>query len=47
MKTIKKQFRTVSLLFGVIIMLQSCTVYKSTAVTLDQAAKTENQEDQN
>ena len=42
MKTIKKQFRTVSLLFGVIIMLQSCTVYKSTAVTLDQAAKTEN-----
>ena len=42
MKTIKKQIKTVSLLFVILIILQSCTTYKITSVSLDQAAKTEN-----
>jgi hypothetical protein len=41
MKTIKKQIRISSLILALIIMLQSCTVYKSTNVSLEQASKNE------
>jgi hypothetical protein len=41
MKTIRKQIRVSSLILALIIMLQSCTVYKSTNVSLEQASKNE------
>jgi len=42
MKTLKKQIRTVSLLFVILIIIQSCTAYKIASVSLDHAAKTQN-----
>jgi hypothetical protein len=41
MKILKKQIRIVSLLFVIAMILQSCTAYKITSVSLDHAAKTE------
>jgi hypothetical protein len=38
MKTIKKQFKLITTILSVIILLQGCTVYKSADVTLDEAA---------
>ena len=43
MKTIKKQIKPIALLFGLLILLQSCVVYKQTslekAVKLEKKAK--------
>ena len=43
MKTIKKQIKPIALLFGLLILLQSCAVYKQTslekAVKLEKKAK--------
>ena len=39
MKTIKIHFKAVALFLTVLMMLQSCTVYKSTPVTLSEAVK--------
>lgn len=41
MKTLKKQTKTFALFLSIIILLQGCTVYKSTSVSLDQAVKKE------
>jgi len=45
MKTIKKQIKPIALLFGLLILLQSCVVYKQTslekAVKLEKKAKIE------
>lgn len=41
MKTIKKQIRPITFLFGILIMLQSCVAYKSQNFTLEEAAKTD------
>ena len=41
MKTIKQQFKSVSLILSVLILLQGCTVYKSVPVSLEQAANSE------
>ena len=39
MKTIKKQIKPIALLFGLLILLQSCVVYKQTS--LEQAVNSE------
>lgn len=39
MKKLKKQFNTITLFFVVVMLIQSCTVYKSTPITLDQAVQ--------
>jgi ABC-type antimicrobial peptide transport system permease subunit len=39
METIKKQIKTMSLILSVFIVLQSCTAYRSTSVTLEEAVK--------
>ena len=39
MKTIKKQIKPIALLFGLLILLQSCVVYKQTS--LEKAVKLE------
>ena len=45
MKTIKKQIKPIALLFGLLILLQSCAIYKQTslekAVKLEKKAKIE------
>jgi len=40
MKTLKKQIKTISILFGILILSQSCVVYKSQNFTLEDASKT-------
>ncbi len=42
MKTIKKITNSILALFIVVIMLQSCTVYKRVNIRLDQAVQNEN-----
>ncbi|MFL1013023.1 hypothetical protein [Flavisericum labens] len=39
MKTLKKQIKLIAELFALFVILQSCTVYKSTNVTLDRAVQ--------
>ena len=39
MKTLKKQIKPIALLFGLLILLQSCAVYQKTQVSLEQASK--------
>ena len=41
MKTLKNHLKVVALFFSVLILLQGCTVYKSSSVSLQQAAKSE------
>lgn len=41
MRTIKIQIKSFSFFLSMLVIFQSCTVYKSTAVTLDEAAKEE------
>ena len=41
MKTIKNQIKGFSLFLSILVVFQSCTVYKSKPVTLEQAAKKE------
>jgi len=41
MKTLKKQLRSITLLLAIVMIFQSCTVYKSANVTLDQAVQNE------
>jgi hypothetical protein len=41
MKTIKKEFKSIALIVGVLIFFQGCTVYKSASVTLDEAYKSQ------
>ncbi len=41
MKTLKKQFKSVTLIVSMLILFQGCTVYKPTNVTLDEAVKSE------
>ena len=41
MKTIKKQFKPIVLLLAFVMLFQGCTVYKSSSVSLDEAAKSE------
>ncbi len=41
MKTIKKQIKPKVLVFVLLILFQSCTVYKSANVSLEQASKKE------
>jgi len=41
MKTQKKQINLITLLFAIVMFFQSCTVYKSANVTLDQAIQNE------
>ena len=41
MKTIKKHLKVVALFFSVLILLQGCTVYKSTPITLEKAVQNE------
>ena len=38
MKTIKKQIKSVALILSMLILLQGCTVYKSTPITIEQVA---------
>ncbi len=40
MKTLKNHLKVVALFFSVLILLQGCTVYKSSSVTLDEAYRT-------
>ena len=42
MKTIKKHLKVFALFFSVLILIQGCTIYKSTSVTLEEASKTNN-----
>ena len=42
MKTLKTHIKLVALFFSVLLMLQSCTVYKSAPITLDEASKANN-----
>jgi hypothetical protein len=42
MKTIKKHFKSIAAILSMLILVQGCTVYKSTGVTLEQAMKEEN-----
>jgi len=39
MKILKKQIKLIAELFALFVILQSCTVYKSTNVTLDRAVQ--------
>jgi len=41
METLKTQLRPIALLLILVMLFQSCTVYKSTSVTLDQAVQNE------
>ena len=41
MKTVKKQFRLISLLLTLLILFQSCRVYHRDSVSLNQAVKEE------
>lgn len=41
MKTPKKQLRPIALLMAIAMVIQSCTVYKSTPLTLEQAVQNE------
>lgn len=41
MKTIKKQIRIMALVLALVILIHGCAIYKSTPVSLDQAAKEE------
>jgi len=41
MRTVKKYLRTIALILVMIILLQNCTVYKNTSVSLNQAAQNE------
>ncbi len=40
MKTLKIHLKVAALFFSVLILLQGCTVYKSSSVTLDEAYRT-------
>jgi hypothetical protein len=42
MKTIKKQFKSITLLLIMIILLQSCVAYKGQSVTLERALNSKN-----
>jgi hypothetical protein len=37
MKTLKKQFKSIALILSMLILLQGCTVYKASSVSLEQA----------
>jgi len=39
MKTIKQHLKSVSIILSTLILLQGCTVYKSTPVSLEQASQ--------
>ncbi len=39
MKTVKKQFRLIAILFSALLFFQSCRVYHHSSVTLEQAVK--------
>jgi len=39
MKAIKEQLRPITWLLAVVMVFQSCTVYKSSPITLDEASK--------
>ena len=39
MKAREKNFKAMALFFAILILFQSCTVYKSASVTLDEASK--------
>jgi len=41
MKKIKTQIKLIALVLSVLILFQGCTIYKTTPVSLDQAAKEE------
>jgi hypothetical protein len=41
MKTIKKQIRITALALALVILIHGCSIYKSTPVSLEQAAKEE------
>jgi len=41
MKTLKKHLRTIASILILLMLFQSCTVYKKTTITLDQAAQKE------
>ena len=41
MKTLKKQIKPIALVLGILILLQSCVAYKSTSVSLEEAAQSE------
>ena len=41
MKTLKKQFRPITLLLAFVMLFQGCTVYKSASVTFDEAVRAE------
>ena len=40
-KTIKKQLKSIALILSMLILLQGCTVYKTTPITKEQAANEE------
>lgn len=39
MKPLKKQLQPITLLLVIVMVIQSCTVYKSSVITLDQAVQ--------
>ena len=39
MKTLKNQFKPLTLILGILILLQSCVVYKSESSTFEEAVK--------
>ena len=41
MKKLKKYLKLISLLLALVVLLQGCTVYKSTSITLSDAAQNE------
>jgi len=41
MKAIKKQIKPIALIFGALILFQSCIAYKQTSVSLEQAVESE------
>ena len=41
MKTLKKHIKPIALIFGVLILFQSCMAYKQTSVSLEQAVQSE------
>ena len=42
MKTLKKQIKPIALIFGVLILFQSCKAYYKDSVTLEQAVNQQN-----
>lgn len=41
MKTLKNKLKSISFLFALVMIIQSCTVYKSKPISLDQAVQKE------